>query len=120
MAPAGYANADEKTWALIAHFGGAIGAFFGGGTLGWVAPLIALVARGNQSPTVRAHAVAALNFQLLWSIVAVIGYATICLAIGLIIFPIAILLQIIFGIVAGVRANEGDLYRYPLSISMVK
>jgi uncharacterized Tic20 family protein len=120
VAPAGYANNDEKTWALIAHFGGALGALVSVGTLGWVAPLVAMVAKGTQSPTVRAHAVAALNFQLLWSIVALIGYATICVAIGLIIFPIAILLQLIFGIVAGVKANEGQLYRYPLTINMIK
>src|SRR5262245_20339273 len=61
----GYANSDEKTWALVAHFGGAAGAFLGAGGGGWIAPLIALVVKGNESPTVRAHAVAALNFQLL-------------------------------------------------------
>src|SRR5262252_1669161 len=39
--PPGYATADEKNWALIAHFGGAAGVLIGGGILGWVAPLIA-------------------------------------------------------------------------------
>src|SRR5574342_1234822 len=81
---AGFANNDEKTWALVAHFGGAAGAFLGAGGLGWVAPLIALLAKGNESPTVRAHAVAALNFQILCTIVAIIGWITICIAIGII------------------------------------
>jgi uncharacterized Tic20 family protein len=118
--PPGYASADDKTWALIAHFGGAVGMFVGGGALGWVAPLIAMVSKGNQSPTVRAHAVAALNFQLLWSIIGAIGYITLCLFVGFIILPIAWLMGVIFGIIAGLRANEGQLYKYPASISIIK
>jgi uncharacterized Tic20 family protein len=118
--PAGYANNDEKTWALLSHFGGAAGMFLIFGAGGWIMPLIALVAKGNQSPTIRAHAVKALNAQLLWSIVGVIGYATACILIGFIIFPIAALIGIILGIIAGIKANDGQLYDYPLSINMVK
>src|SRR5206468_11437714 len=80
--PAGFATEDDKTWAMIAHFGGAILAFISGGWLGWVAPLVALLAKGNQSPTVRMHAVKALNFQLLWAVVAlVITVVSTCLSI---------------------------------------
>ncbi len=119
-APAGFANTEEKTWALVAHFGGAALGFFSTGTLGWIPPLVALLAKGNTSPAVRAHAVAALNFQIVWSVVAIIGWATACLFIGFIIFPIAILIEVIFGIIAGVKANEGQLYRYPMSINIIK
>ncbi len=42
------------------------------------------------------------------------------LVIGFIIFPIAAIIGIIFGIIAGIKANEGQLYRYPMSISMIK
>lgn len=87
---------------------------------GWIAPLVALLAKGNTSPTVRAHAVSALNFQLTWSIVGVIGYITSCILIGFIIFPIAGILGIIFGIIAGVRANDGEVYNYPVTLKMIK
>jgi len=120
VAPVGYANSDEKMWAMIAHFGGAGAAFISGGWLGWVPPLIAMLVKGNESPTVRAHAVAALNFQGLWTVIAIVGYITICLFIGFLIFPIAILLMVIFGIIAGVKANEGTLYKYPASPNIIK
>lgn len=120
MPPPGYANNDEKTWALIAHFGGAAGMFVLGGFGGWVAPLIAYVVRGKESPTVRQHAVNALNFQLTWTIAAVIGYATLCIVIGGLILPAAILVGIIFGIIGGVKANDGHIYQYPVSIKMIK
>jgi uncharacterized protein len=120
VAPAGYANNDEKTWALIAHFGGAGAAFISGGLLGWLAPLVAMLVKGNESPTVRAHAVSALNFQIVWAAGSVISYILFCAIIGFLTLPICILIAVIFGIIGGVKANEGQMYRYPLSISMIK
>jgi uncharacterized Tic20 family protein len=89
------------------------------GVLGFVGPLIALVGRGNQSPTVRAHAVAALNFQLLWSI---IGFAALLIGCFLAFIPTlaVMVIGIIFGVIAGVKANEGQLYRYPMSATFIK
>lgn len=91
-----------------------------GGVLGWIAPLVAMLARGNQSPTVRAHAVAALNFQLIWSIVGLVGWVLSCILIGFIGVGAAIILGAVFGIIAGIKANEGQLYRYPLAASFIK
>ena len=118
--PPGFANNDEKTWALVAHFGGAAGMFVGGGILGWVAPLIAMMSKGKESPTVRQHAINALNFQLTWSIVGLIGLLLICVAVGVLGVLAACAMGIIFGIIAGLKANEGQLYNYPASIKMVK
>jgi uncharacterized protein len=120
--PRGYPTSDDKTWALVAHFGGAAGAIIAG-VFGWVAPLIALLARGPQSPTVRAHAVAALNFQVLWSIISLIA-VVLASCLFWLIFPLLFYLvpfvPIIIGIVAGVRANDGDLYRYPMTVDWIK
>ncbi|HZN75403.1 MAG TPA: DUF4870 domain-containing protein [Micromonosporaceae bacterium] len=118
--PAGFATNDEKTWALVAHFGGALGMFLGAGAGGWLAPLIAFLAKGNESPTVRAHAVAALNFQLLWSIIGIVGWATVCIGIGFILWIGAMIIGIVFGVIAGMKANEGQLYSYPMTVTMVK
>ncbi|MEK8109677.1 DUF4870 domain-containing protein [Micromonospora sp. M12] len=115
----GYANNEDKTWALVAHFGGALGALVSFGPLGFVAPLIAYLARGNQSPAVRAHALAALNFQILWSIIAfVLLFVSWCL---FFLPSIAVVvIQILFGIIAGMKANEGSPYRYPMSATFIK
>lgn len=116
--PPGYANSDEKTWALIAHFGGII--------VGFIAGLVALLAKGNESPTVRAHAVEALNFQITWGAAMIIGWiiatCTAWFTFGLsFVLPLAAwAMQLAFGIIAGLRANEGQLYRYPASVRLVK
>jgi uncharacterized Tic20 family protein len=125
--PAGYATSDDRTWALLTHFGGAAAMFFSGGWLGWVPPLIALVAKGNQSPLVRAHAAAALNFQLLWSIVAVaITIISSCLSViiigvfGFFLLVIPWLMGTIFGVIAGVKAANGEPYSYPAAPNWIK
>jgi uncharacterized Tic20 family protein len=119
--PQGYPQGnDDKTWILVAHFGGAAGAFLGGGCSGWIAPLIALLARGNQSPAVRAEAVKALNFQILWSIIAIVGWVLTCAIIGFLIGPAAWAIGTIFGIIAGVKANNNEPYNYPMTVSMIK
>ena len=119
--PGGYApGGDDKTWILVAHFGGAAGAFLGGGCSGWIAPLVALLVKGNQSPAVRAEAVKALNFQILWSIIAIVGWVLTCALIGFIIGPVAWAVGTIFGIVAGVKANNNEPYNYPMTVSLIK
>lgn len=106
-------------WVLGAHLGGAVGALISVGLLGFVAPLVAYLARGNQSPTVRAHAQAALNFQITWSLIAfVLLFVGGCL---LFLPNIAVVvMQIVFGIIAALRANEGQQYRYPMSAELIK
>jgi uncharacterized Tic20 family protein len=117
--PPGYATNEEKTWALVAHFGGAAGMLISFGVLGFVAPLIAYLAKGQESPTVRAHAVNALNFQALWSI---IGFVSAIIGCFLLYLPsiAVIIISIVFGVIAGMKANEGQLYKYAMSVQFVK
>jgi uncharacterized Tic20 family protein len=112
--PVGYANNDEKTWALLAHFGGIVVSF--------IAPLIAMLAKGNESPTVRAHAVEALNFQITWAVATVIASVLAVCSFGFLFFlPLLTLgVVIVFSVIAGIRANEGVLYRYPVTVRLVK
>ena len=69
---------------------------------------------------VRAHAVESLNFNLTWLLYAVIGVVLAFLLIGI---PILIALGIaylVLVIIASVRANNGEFFRYPLTIRFVR
>jgi uncharacterized Tic20 family protein len=112
--PVGFANNDDKTWALIAHFGGIV--------VGFIAPLVALLARGNESPTVRAHSIEALNFQITWGIATIIASILAVCTFGILFFlPIITwVVVIVFSIIAGMKANEGVLYHYPMTWRVVK
>ena len=125
--PGGFASDEDRTWVMVSHFGGAALAFVSTGWIGWLAPLVALLVRGGQSPAVRAHAVKALNFQLLWAVVALaITIISTCLTIIVIGFVGYFLLAVpwfmgtLFGILAGVRALNGEPYNYPAAPTWVK
>ena len=129
--PPGYPTADDKQWALIAHFGGAAGALFCG-ILAFVMPLVAYIVK-KDSPVARQHAAAALNFQVLISgaglicyiITAAAGYSFsmtgAALALLFVLIRLVIMaVGIIFGVIGGMRANEGQLYKYPINLNFFK
>jgi uncharacterized protein len=119
---------EERTWAMLSHLG-ALGVILFSGLLGFVVPLVVMATKGNESPYVRRHAVASLNFQLTLLLVVVVGsiagvIATILtLGLGLLVIVPAAIAYAVFAfvvmIVATVRANEGREYDYPLSITFV-
>jgi uncharacterized protein len=129
--PPGYPTADDKQWALIAHFGGAAGALFCG-MLAFVMPLVAYIVK-KDSPVARQHAVAALNFQIpvaavglvfyIISVAAGFSFSAGGAALSLLFFflrLVVLLVGVIFGVIAGMKANEGQLYKYPVSFPIVK
>ncbi|MEV6923151.1 DUF4870 domain-containing protein [Dactylosporangium sp. NPDC051485] len=112
-APVGYANSDEKTWALIAHFGGIL--------IGFIAPLIALLAKGNESPTVKAHANEALNFQITYGIALILSWIIGACTVILIFVPFLLWIYVlVMCIIGGMKANNGELYRYPATLRLIK
>jgi uncharacterized Tic20 family protein len=133
--PSARAGTDDRTWALITHFGGAAGTFVSFGPLGFVAPLVAYVAQGQRSAAVRAHSVAALNFFIpvsaagvalfivRWFAGAVFGgtllWNPVNGLLGLVQAAVWVL-GVVFGIIGGLRANDGQVYKYPLSYPIMK
>ena len=114
--PAGATSSTERNWALAAHVGSFVAAAV---ALGFLAPLVVLLAKGEESPFIRRHSVESLNFQinaLIWIAVCV------ALAFVLIGIPLLIAYGIFYAIcvvVGSVRASSGQEYRYPLTIRFV-
>lgn len=107
---------SARNWAMAAHLSGFLAAYV---ALGFLGPLVVLLAVGNRSPYVRRHAVEALNFNLTWLIYIVAG---VILAVVLIGIPILIGLGVaylVLVVLASVAASDGRDYRYPLTIRFV-
>lgn len=105
---------DEKLWSTLIHIGGIFFSF--------VPALVGYLVLKDRGPFVRAHTQAALNFQisiLIYSIgIFIISIVT--LGIGsLLFFPFGIAI-LIFMIIAAVKANSGEYYKYPLTIEFIK
>jgi uncharacterized Tic20 family protein len=108
---------QERLWAMLSHLLSFVAAYL---FLGFVAPLIVLLIFGPRSAFVRANAVESLNFNLTWLLY---GIVAVILAFVLIGIPILIVLGIaylVLVIVASVKANNGEVYRYPATIRFVR
>ena len=60
-----------------------------------------------------------LNFQITWTIFFFISIVLCFVMVGLVLLPVVILVGLILVVVATVKASEGELYRYPLTIRFV-
>lgn len=117
--------AEERNWAIAAHISALAAAWVGLGVFG---PLLVYLLKKDESPWVRAHAAASLNFQLSWLIWGIgLGIATVLLMIiiiGFLLIPVLIagaIAWLVFVILATIGASKNEQpYKYPLTIEFVK
>ncbi|MEO6413898.1 MAG: DUF4870 domain-containing protein [Pedococcus sp.] len=108
---------DEKTWATLVHIAPFVAAFVG---IPFLGPLIVFLLLKDRGPFVRFHAAQALNFQIIITIgLWVFGLLSFVL-IGIPFFIATCVAWIALSIVAAVKANQGEWYRYPLTPDLVK
>jgi uncharacterized protein len=116
------ATDDEKLWAALSH-----GLTF----LGWMIlvgnilpPLIIYVAKKDSSPFVAEHARESLNFQisiLIYTLCAFLLMITIVLIpLSFIFFSVVGVFDLVCVIIAIIKATNGEMFRYPCSLRLVK
>jgi len=112
QAPIVTTQTGDKTLAILVH----IGAIF----FSWLAPLIVyLVKKGTGDEFTTANAREALNFQITMVIAYVACFILTFVLIGILLFWIVILANLVLCILAAVKASNGEVYRYPLTLRLV-
>lgn len=109
---------EDRTWAMIAHLSTLSGSFIPLGNV--LGPLIIWLIKREGSAFVDAHGKEALNFNLSITIYAAISTVLIFLVIGAVLLFGLFVLWIVCLILACIKANEGKMYRYPLTIRFIK
>lgn len=105
---------DARTWGMICHlaaFGGFVVPF--GNVLG---PLIVWAVKRDQSPFIDDQGKEALNFQLTMTIAFIVSFLLIFVLIGLLFIGVLCIYELIMVIVAAIKANDGETYRYPMTL----
>lgn len=111
---------EARIWAMFCHLAGLCGFIlpFVGNVVG---PLIVWQLKKDEHPFVDQHGKEALNFQLSMTIYAFVSMVLIAaFCIGAFLLAAVIILDLVFLLIAGVKANNGLYYRYPLTIHFVK
>lgn len=115
MAP-GAADANARQWAMLAHLSALFGLIIG---LNWLGPLVVYLVKKDEHPFIADQSREALNFNLSVFIYVLVSVVLIFIVIGFLLLPAIAIAWLILTIIAGVRANNGEAYRYPLSIKFV-
>ena len=71
-------------------------------------------------PSVNEHGKESVNFQISMTIFTIIAALSTLLLIGFVLLPAIVVLNIVLVIIAGVKAANGEFYRYPLTIRFIK
>jgi hypothetical protein len=109
---------QERTLAMLCHIGGLVGGFVPPANI--IVPLVIWLIKKDQSAFINDHGKEAINFQITVSIAAVISFILILVLIGIALLALLGVAVLVLGIVAGIKAYEGNHYRYPFTLRLVK
>jgi uncharacterized Tic20 family protein len=115
---------DDKQWAMLAHLSALVAMALGGAT--FLGPLVVWLVKKDQSKFVDYHGKEALNFQLnilIYTVIAVGVMVATCGVGAIVAVPFLVVLGIyvlIISIIAGIKANNGEYYRYPMTFRIIK
>ncbi|MFF2890786.1 DUF4870 domain-containing protein [Paenibacillus sp. NPDC057967] len=109
---------DDQTFGMLCHllafstfiipFGSIIG------------PLVVWLIKKDQSPYVNEQGKESLNFQISIMIYCIVSSILIIIFIGILLLIAIGIAWFILVIIASIKANEGSIYRYPLTIHFIK
>jgi len=92
-----------------------------------IGPLIVWQIKKNEIPAVDLHGKASLNFQITTTLILLLGAAVAFVlsffCIGWLLVPLLFLAAIgalICAIIAGIKANNGEEYKYPFTFDLIK
>jgi uncharacterized Tic20 family protein len=108
---------EERKWAMFAHIGTFSSMFVPLGN--FIAPIVIWQLKKNESEFVVDQAKEALNFQISVIIYALISFLLVFIFIGFFLIFALVIFSLIIVIVAGVKANDGEYYRYPMCIRLI-
>jgi uncharacterized protein len=86
----------------------------------FILPFIVWLVKKNDPDPVAAHAAEALNFHLSWLIYSLLCIPLILLfGLGLLLLWAIGLASVILAVIAAIKAADGILFRYPITIRMI-
>lgn len=110
---------DERMWGMLCHLT-ALAGCLGIPLANILGPLIVWLIKREEFPLVADQGKEALNFQITAMLAAIICIPLIFVGVGVLLLVIIGIGTLILTIIAGVKANEGVRYRYPMTIRFIK
>jgi uncharacterized Tic20 family protein len=110
---------EARKWAMICHIIALVG-LLGNGIGFLLGPLIVWLLTKEDHPFIDEQGKESVNFQITMIIIALVSLVLCLLFIGFLLLWAVGIIMVIFPIIGAMKANEGERYRYPLSIRFIK
>ena len=109
---------DFRQWAMFLHLSMLLGYVVP--IAGLIAPIVIWQVKKNEMPAIDEHGKNATNWIISALIYAVVSSILVFVIVGVFLLIALAILSIIFPIIAGVKANNGETWKYPLTIAFIK
>ena len=116
---AGKPSKDACTWAMFCHLAG-LGGFIIPAIGSVIGPLIIWQIKKDLDPFVDQNGKEAMNFQISMLIYAIVAALLIMACVGTVLLPAVGIFDLVFLIIAAIKASNGEAYRYPLTLRLIK
>jgi uncharacterized Tic20 family protein len=117
--PAGQLDKTVRNWAMGCHMIALVG-LLGNGIGFVVGPMVLWLIKREDHPFIDEQGKEAVNFQITMVIAVCISALLIFVAIGIVLLPIVGIVDVVLTIIAGLKAANGEHYRYPFAIRFIK
>jgi uncharacterized protein len=109
---------SDRTWVILCHLT-ALALFLGIPFGNVIGPLIVWLLKRPASAEVDAHGKEAVNFQISMSIYTILAGLSLFTCVGVVLLPLVLLANLVLIIVGSVKASNGELYHYPVTIRLI-
>ncbi|MFA6134141.1 MAG: DUF4870 domain-containing protein [Phycisphaerae bacterium] len=110
---------NARMWGMFCHLAAMAGFVFPfiGAIVG---PLVIWLIKGNEHPFIDANGKNSLNFQISMVIYGLLSIPLWIIFIGIFTLAAVVIVDVVCVIIATIKANEGETFKYPLTIRFVK
>lgn len=112
-------STEDRNLGTIAHVTPLVLMLVSGGLAGFIGSLVVYLYAKDRGPAARRYAAGALNVQISVAIAAAISWALVIVLIGFVTLPLVMLFGIIVHAVGALKANKGESFDPPLTITFV-
>ncbi|HEX8250832.1 MAG TPA: DUF4870 domain-containing protein [Pyrinomonadaceae bacterium] len=88
--------------------------------IGIVIPIVIWQTQKEKTPALDAHGKMVTNFMISMTIYLFASLILMFVLIGFLLLPVLGIIGIVFPIIGGIKANNGELWEYPLAIKFLK
>lgn len=114
----GLQTQEEKQMGMFLHLSQLLNILIPFG--GVIAPIVLWQIKKDEMPALDAHGKMIVNWMISGLIYGVISFVLTFIVIGILGFLALAVMGVVFPIIGGIKANNGELWEYPLTIKFLK